>query len=339
VSRARKAIRTLRSRGLAAAAILALLAGCHAAGPDASDAQRAPAPAAVVMAVDAARVTVEPISSEIRLLGTTVALRHFTLRAPAAGRVLGLNLQNGDRVRRGEVVAQVVNREVEAAESGLAVAQRIDPAEAPALAQAVKRYNTRTGIAVVAPEDAVVAQRIVSNGQIVADLDLLADLIDPRSVYVEAAVPIGDIAAITPGMKARVTSAIKPGADFPAHVTALSPSFSPGGAIAPARVEFSGADRIERAGAPVEILVTSAYVPSATVIPATALFQDAAIGGWYVFVAGADGRAHRTPITVGIRAQDRAQVTAGVAPGQLVITSGGYALSDGLKVKAAVAQN
>lgn len=323
----------------AAVTILALLAGCDAGTRDASDEETAPAPAAVVMAVDAARVTVGPIRSEIRLLGMTVARRHLTLRAPAAGRVLDLNLQSGDRVRRGEVVAQIVNREVEAAESGLAVARKIDPAEAPALAQAVKRYDTRTGIAVVAPEDAVVAQRIVSSGQIVADLDPLADLIDPRSVYVEAAVPIGDLAAITPGMEARVTSPINPGTDFPARVVALSPSFSQGGATTPARVEFSGADRIGQAGAPVEIRVTSSYAAGATVIPATALFQDAANGGWYVFVAGSDGRAHRTPVTVGIRARDRAQVTAGVAPGQLVITSGGYALSDGLKVKATVAQN
>jgi multidrug efflux pump subunit AcrA (membrane-fusion protein) len=334
VSRASEVLRTAGT-----AAIFALLAGCHASGHGAGDEESAPPPAAAVMAVDAARVTVGPMSSEIRLLGTTVALRHITLRAPAAGRVLGLNLQNGDRVRRGEVVAQVVNREVEAAESGLAVAQRIDPADAPALAQAVKRYNTRTGIAVVAPEDAIVAQRIVSSGQIVADLDPLADLIDPRSVYIEAAVPIGDLATITPGMEARVTSPIKPDADFPARVAALSPSFNQGGATAPARVEFSGADRIGQAGAPVEVRVTSGYTSSATVIPATALFQDPATGGWYVFVAGADGRAHRTPVTVGIRTQDRAQVTAGVAPGQLVITSGGYALSDGLKVKAAVAQN
>ncbi len=45
-----------------------------------------------------------------------------------------------------------------------------------------------------------------------------------------------------------------------------------------------------------------------------------------------DGRAHRVPVTLGIRNPEQAQVTAGLAPGDLVITSGGYALSDGLKV-------
>jgi len=337
--RAREGIRTLGAWAFAAA-ILALLSGCRAGGRIAGDNEEAgPTAEEVVMAVDAARITVGPIRSEVRLLGTTVARHHLTLRAPAAGRVLDLNLQSGDRVRRGEVVARIVNREAEAAESGLAVARRIDPAEAPALAQAVRRYDTRTGIAVVAPEDAVVAQRIVSSDQMVADLDALADLIDPRSVYVEAAVPIGELAAIVLGMEASVTSALKPGADFPARVAAIPPSFSQAGTSAPVRIEFSGEARIGQAGAPVEIRVTSAYAASAIVVPAAALFQDAANGGWYVFVAGPDHRAHRTPVSVGIRTPDRAQVTAGVTPGQIVITSGGYAISDGLKIRATVAQN
>ncbi len=78
------------------------------------------------MAVSAAQVTVAPMRRELRLLGTTVAARHLQLRAPSAGRVLGFNLQNGDRVHRGEVVAHVLNREVEAATNGLAVAERFD---------------------------------------------------------------------------------------------------------------------------------------------------------------------------------------------------------------------
>ena len=53
----------------------------------------------------------------------------------------GLNLQSGDRVRTGEVVAHVINREIEAAEHGLEVAEQIDPAEAAALARSVNRYS------------------------------------------------------------------------------------------------------------------------------------------------------------------------------------------------------
>ena len=320
--------------------MLFVAAGCNrgSGGAD-EDASAAPPATAVTMAVSAAKVAVAPMRNEIRLLGSTVALRHITLRAPAAGRVLGLKIESGDRVRRGEIVAHVVSREVEAAENGLAVAQKLDPADAANMAASVKRYAHGSGIAVIAPEDAVVAQRIVSSGQIVAELDPLADFIDPRSIYVQADVPIDELTEIKPGMDAAVSSALSPGVAFPARVAAISPSLNPGGSTAPVRVEFLGPQRITQAGVPVELRVTTVFIPAATVAPATAIFQDAGTSTYYVFVAGADGRAHRRRVTLGVRTPQRVQVTSGLRPGELVITSGGYALSDGLKVQVAVAQD
>jgi multidrug efflux pump subunit AcrA (membrane-fusion protein) len=317
----------------AAVAVLLALTGCNqgASFEEGEGHQEQPPP---VMSVTAATVRIAPMREELGLLGTTAAARHISLRAPAAGRVTGFNLQNGDRVRAGQVVGHVINREVEAAEQGLAVAQQIDPSEAAAMARSVGRYTHNAGIAVTAPENAVVAQRIVSSGQMVNDLDPLADLIDRKSIYVEAAVPVDEVSAVRPGMSATVTSPLKPGIEFPARVAALSPDFTPGAAAtASARVEFLGAGRISEAGAPVEVRMTIKSAPDAIVIPSPALFENAADDTFYVFVAGADGRAHRTIVTVGIRAADEVQITSGLAPGQTVITSGGYALSDGLKVK------
>jgi membrane fusion protein (multidrug efflux system) len=331
-------IRTLRLGALAAAAVL-IVAGCGGGGSSPEDsAESQPAPP-VVMSVTAARVRIASMRAEIRLLGTTVAMRHITLRAPAAGRVMGLELQSGDRVRPGQVVAHVVNREVEAAEQGLEIAQQIDPAEAASLARSVNRYTHHPGIAVTAPENAIVSQRLVSSGQLVTDLEPLADLIDPRSIYVEAAVPVDDISLVRPGMAATVTTPLDPGIDFPARVAALSPNLTPGAATSPVRLQISGSRTISEAGAPVEVRVTTHSAPAAIVIPAAALFEDAATDSFYVFVAGSDGKAHRTRVTVGIRTASEVQTTSGLAAGQLVITSGGYALSDGLRVKVTVAQS
>jgi multidrug efflux pump subunit AcrA (membrane-fusion protein) len=331
------------TRGLASTAIILTIAfmlavgGCHSgkSAADSNDDSASPPASAVTMAVSAAKVTVAQIRHELRLLGTTVASHHLQLRAPAAGRVLGFNLQNGDRVRRGEIIAHVLNREVEAATNGLAVAERLDPAEAPALAQSVKRYSHGGGVAVVAPEDGIVSQPLVSAGQMVNDMDPLAELIDPRSIYVEAAVPIDSLASIRPGMQATVTSPMIPGVAIPAQVAALSPSLSPNGATSPVRIEFTTGPRISEVGAPVEVSVSIASVPDAIVIPVAALFADVN-GRYHVFVAGADGRAHRTAITTGIRVGSIMQITSGVRAGDLVITSGGYALADGLKVKVTV---
>lgn len=323
----------------AALACIAIGSGCRGASSLDEEPAGDAKPAAPSMSVTAARVSIVPMHSELRLLGLTVARRHVTLRAPAAGRVTGLAINSGDRVRRGEIIARIINRESEAAQAGLDTARRLDPEHAEALEKSVERYAGGPGIVVKAPEDAIVAQRLVSNGQMVADLDPLADLIDPASVYVEAAVPIDAVHLLEPGMTATVTSQIRPGVEFPARVAALSPAFDAKSATTPARLEFTGLPRIDDAGAAVEVRVITQSVPDATVVPIAALFQDAERGTFYVFVAGSDSVAHRTPVDVGIRSSELAQITRGLSPGQLVITSGGYALSDGLKIRAMVAQN
>jgi len=290
----------------------------------------------VVLAVSAARVVVKPMRQKLTLIGTTAALRTLMLRAPAAGRAIGLQVQTGDRVRRGEVVAHIISREDEAARAGVAAAQKIDPREAAALESSVKRYSSGPGIPVPVTQDAVVSQRLVSPGQIVNEFDPLVELVDPASVYVNAQVPIDQLGLVKPGMDATITSPLKPGLVYPARVWSLSPSFSVGGTIVPVWVQFTGPDRISEIGASVEVHVTIKFVPDAIVIPAAALFEDAERHNSYVFTVGADSRAHRTIVATGIRNPSEVQVTQGLKPGDLVITSGGYALSDGLEVRASV---
>ncbi len=320
---------------LAIAGMVGVAAGCRGLSGENEEAETATNP---VLLVTVARAEVQPMQSELRILGTTVAMRHIILRAPSAGRVVGIDLKTGDVVHRGQVVARVINREMEAARAGLEVARQMDPEEAAALKRSVERYGKDEGIAVVAPDGGVVSHPPVTAGQIVAELDPLVDLIDPSSIYVNADVPIDDLHLIKPGMDATVTSPLDPGVKFPARVAAVLPSFDPSSATSPVRLDFTGGERIPQAGAPVEARIVTERAPDAIVIPSAALFEDPERGGWHVFAAGADGLAHRTPVTIGIRAGDRVQVTSGLKAGDQAITSGGYALSDGLKIRIGGAQ-
>ena len=316
----------------AAAMASALIAGCGGAKKGDGESAAQPNP---VLLVSAARAEVHPMTSELRLLGKTVAMRHVIIRAPTAGRVTGMKLASGDSVRKGQIVAHVVNREIEAAEAGLEVARKIDPQDAAALSASVGRYNHSAGIPVVAPESGVVSQPPVTSGQMVADLDTLVDLIDPASLYVDTSVPLSQLSLVRPGMAATVTTPFRPGVEFPARVAAILPNFDAASASSAVRTDFTGAERIAEAGAPVEVRVEVASAPDAIVVPAAALFQDQGADRYHVFVIGADGRAHRTDIKAGLRDHDLVQVTAGIKAGDLVVTSGGYALSDGLGVRVA----
>lgn len=315
--------------GLALAAIV--LIGCGRGKSESDESDSAPAQKPTLL-VTAANADVQPMKTELRLLGKTVAARHVIIRSPTAGRVLGLKVASGDSVRKGQVVAHVINREIEAAEAGLSVARKIDPQSAETLTKSVSRYNHSAGIPVIAPEAGVVSQPPVSSGQMVADLDTLVDLIDPASVYVEASVPVNKLSLIKNGMPATVTSAIRPGAEIPARVGPAMPNFDAASSTSSVRIDFAGAERIAEAGAPLEVRIQTASAPDAVVIPSSALFQDPGADKYHVFVIGADGRAHRTEVKLGLRDNDRVQVIAGVKAGDTVVTSGGYALSDGLSV-------
>jgi membrane fusion protein, multidrug efflux system len=316
----------------AAVVAVTLLAGCGG-GKKGDD--ESPAPANPILLVSATRAEVHPMTSELRLLGKTVATHHVIIRSPTAGRVTGIKLESGDSVRKGQVVAHIVNREIEAAEAGLEVARKIDPQDAAGLSASVARHNHSAGIPVVAPESGIVSQPPVTSGQVVADLDTLVDLIDPKSLYVDTSLPLSKISLVRPGMSATVTTALRPGVEFPARVAALMPNFDAPSESSSMRTDFTGAERIAEAGAPVEVRIETANVPDAVVIPAAALFQDQGVDRYHVFVVGADGHAHRTDIKVGLRDHDLVQVTDGIKVGDLVVTSGGYALSDGLGVRVA----
>lgn len=116
---------------LLAATIPLAAAGCRGLGSQkAEDTGRSAEPVTPVLAVTVAKVRIAPMRNQLRLLGTTAATHHIILRAPVAGRVLGMDLRIGDTVRRGQAVARVLSHEVEAAQQGLEVAKKIDPQDA-----------------------------------------------------------------------------------------------------------------------------------------------------------------------------------------------------------------
>jgi len=319
-----------RHRIMPVAVVLVLAAGCRAQSPGEESQEIAP-----VMVVAAAPATITPMISTLRALGVTVANHHVTIRAPAGGRLSGMSLKNGDQVRKGERIGYVLNREIEAAQAGLEIARKLDPQEAKTLAESVNRYDKSGGIPIIAPQAGVVSRPPVTSGQMVADLDPIVELIDPSSINVEASIPVDELHLISPGMPATVTSDLRPGVAFPAQVGAMIPSFDASSATTPVRLDFTGAESIPEIGAPVEARIVTSNIPDALAIPATALFQDVGQNRYHVFVAGLDGRAHRVNVTIGVHDGPKVQVLDGIKAGDQVITSGGYALSDGLRIRIA----
>jgi len=91
-----------------------------------------------------------------------------------------------------------------------------------------------------------------------------------------------------------------------------------------------------KAGTPVHASITGRTVRNALLVPAEAV-QTTAEGIKYVMVIGSDGSAHRHPVTIGIQSEKEVQIASGISAKDTVITTGAYALDDGIKVKVGAA--
>ena len=117
-----------------------------------------------------------------------------------------------------------------------------------------------------------------------------------------------------------------------AKVSMISPALDPGSTTVEAWMKIDNKDGKLKAGTPVKITISGKSVAQAWKVPDTAIVT-AEDGTKSVMVVGSDGAAHRKSVTLGIDDGTDVQVLSGVAPSDMVITGGAYALDEGTKVQ------
>lgn len=134
---------------------------------------------------------------------------------------------------------------------------------------------------------------------------------------------VGDVASISvPGLADPVE----------AKVMLISPALDTGSTTIEIWLKVDNKSGALKVGTPVKVSITGRSVQDALKVPVSAILtaQD---GTKSVMVVGTDGAAHRKPVELGIQDGDDVQITKGLATGDMVITTGSYALDDGAKVK------
>jgi len=117
-----------------------------------------------------------------------------------------------------------------------------------------------------------------------------------------------------------------------AKVTLISPALDPGSTTVEVWLKIDNKAGTFKVGTPVKASITGRTEAQAWKIPASSILigQD---GSKSVMVVGADGAAHRKPVTPGLQDAEDVQITSGLTPSDFVITGGAYGLDDGTKVK------
>jgi multidrug efflux pump subunit AcrA (membrane-fusion protein) len=181
------------------------------------------------------------------------------------------------------------------------------------------------------PIDGVVTDRPLYEGDLATANQPLLTVMNLSRLIVKSHIPQSQAAPLRVGNPAEITVT---GLDEPlkGRVSLVSPALDPGSTTVEVWVEARKPDPALRPGITVTVSMTAKTAKDATVVPSAAIFHSEEAGD-YVLVAGSDSKAHQKKVQVGIRNKDSAQIVSGIAEGDPVITSGGYAVPDGTKIK------
>src|SRR5580658_2191040 len=123
----------------------------------------------------------------------------------------------------------------------------------------------------------------------------------------------------------------------PAKVSLISPALDPGSTTVEVWLRVENAKGTLKAGTPVHTTITGRTAANALLVPMEAVQTEADGVSKFVLVIKAGGSADKHPVTLGLRNSESAQILSGLTPSDNVITSGGYGLDPGTKVKVGAA--
>ena len=307
-----------------------------------------------------------PVSGELR------AEREATARAEVGGSIRNLRVQEGDTVRRGQVLCRIeapaqddtllsAEQGVRAAASALDVARR-DAERTAALASEglIARRDVETaaqgvtaaeaaladaaaGVAgaraqvqksvVRAPIAGVVSLRAAHDGDVIAPGAPVMTIIDPSRMQFVASVPADAVGALRPGAPVEFRLPAYEPERFTGRITRINPAVDPLTRQVQIYVAVPNGPRRLVAGVFAEGRVTTA-TREALVAPADAV---EASGESASVLRLRDGRVERVRVTIGLRDEQngRIEILSGLASQDMLLTGAAQSISPGSRVEIA----
>lgn len=154
----------------------------------------------------------------------------------------------------------------------------------------------------------------------------LFNVSDPRSIQVDAAVPVTDAQRIRSGDRAVIE--LPNGGLVDASVRSVTPALDPQSRAATVVLQLAGAPGGLTQGQAVRVRITPrGSVQSAIILPEQAVQQ---IGGRDMVFVQVRGGFQAVPVSVGSRSSGRIEILDGLRAGQTVVTEGAFVLKSQL---------
>jgi membrane fusion protein (multidrug efflux system) len=296
----------------------------------------------------------ETLENTIRTTGTLFANEEVILKSEVPGKVVLIGFQEGDFVKKGqllfridesELIAQkekvtvqlsLARKELERSK-GLFEIQAVSQEEydnaankTAELEAEYKLLDARIGkSSVYAPFDGQTGLRYISPGAFVATGETLANLIQHNPIKVDFSIPEIYASQVKAGQSIMFTLA--GGQDtFSAKVYALEPKINAQSRNMSIRALLNNPGKTLIPGAFVEITVFLDLIRDALLVPGEAIVP--VLNGQKVYLIK-NGKAVSTNVSTGIRTAENVQITQGLSPGDSVLTTGILQVREGANIQ------
>ncbi|MDI1239111.1 MAG: efflux RND transporter periplasmic adaptor subunit [Polaromonas sp.] len=312
--------------------------------------------------VEAARVTVVKLVDDAQAVGSLRSRRSVVLRPEVSGRITQLNFTDGQRVRKGQVLVQFDDQlplaQVQQSQAELSIAQANQKRNQELVAQnfvsqrsldesaanlqvAQARLSlskaTAARLKIVAPFDGIAGIRQVNPGDYLKDGADIVNIEDIDAVFVDFRLPERFQNKLQRGQTALVDMDALPGRKYTAVVQAIDPLIDANGRSVAVRACIDNRQLQLRPGMFARVNAVFGERNNARVIPEEALVPQGEKQYVIKLLPGAEAQtwiARRVAVQVGIRRPGQAEITGGLEPGDMVVTTGQQRIQrDGMTVR------
>ncbi len=305
--------------------------------------------------VQAVAVKRGEISLSLMQTTTIEAIRQVDILTKVSGQVVKLPVEEGDRVKKGELLAELNEAELqiefmmtkvsmETDKTMLDRAQnmldkkliaeenyeitRLQYESSKAAHEAARLQLGYTNVR--APFNSVVTIRNIEMGQRVNVNQSLFVVADFNPLRAKIYVPEKDIGRIYEGQRAKITIEAEPDFEFSGLVKMISPVVDPSSGTSKVTIDIDDHGGKLKPGMFASVFITTETHSDALIIPKKALILESDLDQVYIYN---DGNAHKVNLVVGFNSGEDLEVLSGLKEGDLVVTAGQDGLREGLPLR------
>ncbi len=283
------------------------------------------------------------MDNKITVAGTVLANEEVELKSEVTGKINSIGFHEGSRVRKGDVLVKINDSDLQAqklrAELQLKLAEDTElrqrkQLEIEAVSQevydaALTKLNTAKAdlqliqaqiekASIIAPFDAIIGLRYVSEGSYISPDTKIAYLVDRDPVKIDFSIPERYADFVQVGDQ--ITFKIQGSSDiFAGKIYALEPKVDPEIRSVRIRAQCPNPEGKVRPGSFAEVTVSLSRIEDAIMIPTETLIPE--MEREKVFVAKG-GKAVQIFVETGLRTSDKVQIVRGLAVNDTLLTTG-----------------